>query len=42
MGDYKKPWDNERFFEYYNLDKEKQEEIISSMQQLMNNDYLIK
>ena len=42
MGDYKKPWDNERFFEYYNLDKEKQEEIISSMQQFMNNDYLIK
>ena len=36
MSDYKKPWDNERFFKYYNIDKDKQEEIITKMQPFMN------
>ena len=42
MGDFSKPWDNDRFFKYYKIiDKDKQNEIIEKMQPFMNDDDLI-
>ena len=39
MGDYSQPWDNERFFKYYNItDVNKQHEIINSMKPFMNDE----
>ena len=42
MGDYTQPWTNDRFFDFYNIDKKKQKEIIESMKPYMNNNDLIK